>query len=254
MYKKKIWWLTIAILLLCKMAGSVVEKKYCNLLIVGKCGAGKTSIANALLENFSKSEIDEKVFSSSTKSCLCKTVEYPVENNVQVTLKVIDTVGLFDTDSRISNEASIEVMKKFVRNRVPEGISLVIFVMKKGRFTKEEEATFMFIMKKFRREISNISALCITNTELDKDDARQSWIAEFQQDTKTRDVAEFMQKGIYTVGFPSREHTQEALWPVIEPTTIQDRLTLKTLVKESCELYLAKDFFEPSFWDKCRIF
>ncbi len=232
-----------------------------TVMIVGKTGAGKSTVANAIARTDAKFLVKTS-FSSVTQECQDCDVSI-TEENTSYRLRVIDTVGLFDTDS-LKNEETIAELKIYLQKFFAEGINLIIFVLKEGRFSSEERATFDLIRKNFHKDISAISALVLTNCDTKNEAARSKIIQEFQTIGFTKPTAEFMKAGIYTVGIPSKED-MNGFPPLIkdhyEQSVAIDREKLWALVKQSSEVRLTEELQpviekyerEVSFWDRCKI-
>ena len=96
----------------------------------------------------------------------------------------------------------IHEMKKHMVARAPEGLSLIIFIFRNGRFTEEEKTVFQIISSNFTDYIKDISCLVITGCDGLNKESRSKIITDFKTDPLTEKFAEIMTKGIYTVGFP----------------------------------------------------
>ena len=220
-----------------------------NVLIVGKTGAGKSTIANIIIGK------DEFKVQHSVSSVTRKTKHAKVSiatEDCQYNIKIIDTVGLFDTGIK-TNQATIDEIKQYFRDYIPEGISLILFVFKEGRFTPEERATFDFIIKNFDRDISDISALIVTNCDHKSERARKEYIDDIKSNDVTKSIADFVTKGIYAVGFPKLEDIDEEWRPMYEKKIDKDKKQLQDLVHGSSEMRLARELFDDSFWTRCVI-
>ena len=232
------------------MATAILQQRR-NIVVLGKTGAGKSTVANQIL--------GKKHFKVSTST---QSVTRRIKNgearitvdDIDYNIKIIDTVGLFDTGS-ITNKQVIQLIKSHFQEKVPEGVNLVLFVFKEGRFTDEEKLAFEYVIAKFSKEISDISALVITNCELKCEKARERIIDEFKRNPKTKPFAEFAKKGIYTFGYPNIEEIDdEELRPIIQERIEKDREELQSFVR-SCgdELRLSRELFAEEFWEKCNI-
>ena len=233
------------------VAGPTIIQRKCNIVVLGKTGAGKSTVANSIAGT--------KLFGvrSSVKSVTRNVhdgmVKFVIEDT-EYNIKLIDTVGLFDTGA-ISNNTIIQQLKEHFQNRVSDGVDLILFVFKEGRFTKEERATFDFIIKKFSDEISEISALVITNCDLKSETAREKIKTEFQSDPTTKPIADFVRKGIFVVGFPNLEEVEdEGIKACMQEKVERDREKLRSLVR-TCEgePKLARELFTDTFWERCRV-
>lgn len=232
------------------MASSVIRRMRCNIVVLGKTGAGKSTVANSIVGQ-QLFEVGTSV-RSVTRGIRNGEAKF-TEDDVEYNIKLIDTVGLFDTGGK-TNEQAIDEIKKHFQNRVPEGVNLILFVYREGRFTREEKDTFDFIIKKFSSEISEISALVITNCDTKSDRARENVKDEFCENTVTKPIADFVKKGIFVVGFPKLDDVDDEDKPRMEEKMEKDRKKLQALVR-SCEgePRLSKDLFSNSFWEKCHI-
>jgi len=114
-------------------------------MLIGRTGAGKSSLANLLVD-------DESLFKVGTGS-VSATRDYQTElfddKETGVTYRVIDTIGLGDTE--LSEEEVLDKLGE-ITERLENGLHQVIFVVS-GRFTKEEIKVFETLKVIFGDEV-----------------------------------------------------------------------------------------------------
>lgn len=223
----------------------------CNVAIFGKTGAGKSTVANAIA-GADRFKVKTSVSSATEGSKYCISSYKDDVNGHVYNVKIVDTVGLFDTGKK-TNKQIINEMKTFFCRHVPEGISLILFVFREGRFTPEERETFQLIIDNFAQDISDISALIVIGCDSKGSKARDGVIKEFETNDVTRDIAALMKEGIYPVGFPPMEEIDEDMVENMTKKIETDKKTVIDLVKKNHELRLAEEMFSMSFWEKCSI-
>ena len=173
-------------------------------VLLGKSGAGKSIVANHLVGHDPLS-LDEPPFADEAREVKHETVEFMWENDLY-RVTVVDTPGLFFP--RLIYDRIVQYVRE-----IKLRIDLILFVLKKGRFTQEEKAMFSLIMEKFRenqsaivgcpKEISSISAVVVTGCETLTTAAQEELVRKFKVDSVTREIASQMGMGIYPVGFPN---------------------------------------------------
>ena len=229
-----------------------------TVIVVGKTGAGKSTVANVVLNRKTAlNELEEEFevkcsLESVTPKCSHRD-SIMTDNGKYYNVRVIDTVGLFDTMNK-SVDTTVSDMKQYMLNFCKDGLNLVLFTMREGRFSDEEKVTFDFIIKNFREEISNISALVITHCDIKAEEEREKIIRDFKESSKTANIASFMQKGIFTVGFPSlsdRQKMKRSLRDILEEGMVEDQKTLLNLLITADEAKVTDKIFKPTFWEKC---
>ena len=96
-----------------------------TVVVVGKTGAGKSTVANQILgrEAFKVKNVASSVTSEVEDMC---SLVYDESSNTRYNFRVIDTLGVFDTS--LKNDAVITKIKKFFQNEAPGGVNLVLFV------------------------------------------------------------------------------------------------------------------------------
>jgi len=217
-----------------------------NIVVVGKTGAGKSTVANKIL-GLEKFEVKNIATSTTTQvEARCSSFR-DSSSRTQYNFTVIDTVGLFDTKKSTSNIDVMTKIKDFVQNESPKGINLVLFVFRKGRLTEEERHTFKHIIDKFSRQISDFSALIFTGCDGQSDDAKKEFRTSFE--TEAGDTAKFMKKGIYMVGFPDVSKMKPSMKEVMEEEIKEQAEMLRKVVMEADKRCLGRDMCEPTFWD-----
>ena len=227
--------------------------EYRGVMVVGKTGAGKSTVSNAVVRSD-----DRFTVSGSASSCTseCKHCDVEVtEGNTFYKMKVMDTVGLFDTGPT-TNDETIIALKKYVQEHFVDGMNLIIFVLREGRFTPEEKKSFDFIRNKFGENVSAMSALVITNCDNKDEKGRSEVVEEFKTNALTKPTAEFMKSGIYAVGFPPKKDYTSLPYSVkayYEQSITKDQEKLWGLVKQSSKARLNKELYKSSFWDRCTI-
>ena len=206
----------------------------CNVLVLGETEAGKSTVWNQIIgEEWFKT----LTFNSVTRLSHVQRI-IPGPDNIMYDIKVIDCPGSFNNDA-------YQDVKTYMQNHVPEGVSLVLLVTRRSRFTRELRATFAFIMEDVCG-ISPISALVVTHCELMAEYEREDLIRKFRTDQHTVDIARFMQKGIYAVGFPDLSRVRPSLRSVYEEDMAADAETLRNLVFRSTDMLPTKlMFFDP---------
>ena len=221
-----------------------------HVVVVGKTGSGKSTVANHMLLG-DVFDVKTDVDSVTTRTKHSKvTLSH---NGKSYSLTLIDTVGLFDTNKK-GNKSVIEEVKSKITNYAPDGLNLVLFVIKQGRFTAEESETFQFIIDNLKSKIEGASAMVITNCESKSKAARESIVKRFRDSPTTANYAEFMTKGIYTVGFPNVAEMDEDDVPKAKEKMKKDENTLHDLIAAASEKHLAEEIINEALWDKIMKF
>ena len=203
-----------------------------NVLVVGRTGAGKSAVANAILGTGEQFKVDH-LPSRCTLEPEYKACEFD-EGSVRYYFTVIDTIGTDSFDSiteKISNKKIMKKNKEAVKQFV-DGLHLIIFVVKEGWFTDDDKATFDLVQKHFSKDIDPISALVITGCE-GKD--RNKIIEQYKEDTATKKTVEHMEKGIHPVGFPITAELSGPIKETLEAQAQDDAIQLRKLICHSCQ-------------------
>ena len=225
------------------------ESKRCNVLLLG---SGKSTLANKILRHDNFKTDSQKTAESVTDAVSSweRVIEGP--GKVMYSVKIIDTMG-FSDPARDSDD-TVKEIARFFRDEVVEGVSLVLFVMKKGRVTVEVVDMVNLIEKHFK-EISAMSALVITHCETLTDEVRERIVDEYKTSREPAVITmyKFMQQGIYAVGFPDLEVTMDAVKPVYKQGMEADVKKIHEVIYNCTEMKLTSEmFFGEKFWKRVK--
>ena len=158
------------------MSGQTVEK---CVLILGKCRAGKTAIANQIA-GYDPVSNEDLPYKQNVKDAVSHAVKLFTRENVQYKVTVIDIVGLFDTKTLGHNDLFDKIGQYFKSSHI-KGVNVILFVFRQGRMTDEERKVFSLAESRFAMEISPFSALAFTGCENMDDEARKALLVrEFE--------------------------------------------------------------------------
>ncbi|RIB03774.1 AIG1 family-domain-containing protein [Gigaspora rosea] len=153
--------------------GSQINLKHPVILLVGKTGAGKSTLGNLLLSQ----PYDEGPFTVSDRmdSCtqICRESEVTIDGQK---FNLVDTPGIFDT-SKPDEEVYKEIAKTV--QKCAYGVKAILFVFEAKRFT-EEQKNILNGVKTFLGEdaLSYMVAVFSHATKkqnADKDEMRKAW-------------------------------------------------------------------------------
>ena len=236
-----------------------------NVIVLGKSGCGKSTLANKIV--CSSEEDDEgengkdaepfKVAQSfqAVTAKVESTITNVVIGSQTYPINMIDTIGFCDTRSSgaLSDKKIMLQIKKHMRERAAEGLSLIIFVFRRGRFTEEEKSVFQLISKHFTEYIKDISCLVITGCDGMNEKARNELVLNFKTDPLTAKFAKIMTKGIFTVGLPRISTlSKRAKTDAIEDMT-DDLAPIHKIIAEAKLFYLHKELQKEIFWEKLSV-
>lgn len=234
------------------MASALLLEKR-NVVVVGKVGAGKSTICKIITD--SDKFVVSSGLDSKTQNIMHEELKF-TEAGTEYTFKVVDTTGLFDPGnprrSTVANKIALKNVQSYARRHIEDGVSIVLFVFRKGRFTPEEGRTFRALFKNLAEELSAISALVITECENDNETSRSELVHDFRTNPLTADIAKRMGKGIHPVGFPDISKLRPVLKDAYQAGIEADRDTLMCLIKDSRELRLCKELFQEALWEGIR--
>lgn len=171
----------------------------------------------------------------------CSTF-YDESSRTRYIFKVIDTVGILGTTSE--DDTEIVKVKKFIQNFSPESINLVLFVLRKGRFTDEDRRAFEYFIKHFSDEISNFSALVFTFCDGENDAAKQKFLDTFK--TAAKDIVLFMKQGIYMVAFPQLYNMKQQIVEAMEEDIREQAKMLQKGVMKADKRCPENEMFRPT--------
>ena len=223
-----------------------------NILLIGKTGCGKSTIANKIL----CLDDDHRIFDVQQSYQAVTTKIRNSISNIRIgsstySINVIDTIGFSDTrkSGAKSDDAIMKEIKKEMQDRAPEGINLLIFVFKHGRFTNEERVVFDKIQQNFSSLIEHISLLVITNCEQLSTEGKEKVISDFRTDPLTKGFATMMKKGIYAVGFPELHSLNPMFQSVMQQSMRNDIAPLHRIIANSSVWFLQREIkFDENFW------
>lgn len=223
-----------------------------NVVVLGKTGGGKSTVANKILETSPGEKqpfevSDRKVTDSTTTKATAAITFLTTVDGCQYLVKVIDTVGLFDTAGK-TNKEIIDATKQYIRDQIPDGVNLILFIYRQGRWTKEEQDTFDFITKNFRNEISHISALVITGCDGYDQPQKEDVVKDFTESKPA--IAGFMEKGIHPVGFPDMAKLKPKLKEAYEEDARSDQEELRRLIYSCDDKKLSREIMGETLWNK----
>ncbi|KAF0492502.1 GTPase imap family member 7-like [Gigaspora margarita] len=144
-----------------------------NIMLIGRTGNGKSTLANVLLN---KNDEFEEVFKESSGSISgTKDIQNEVlkvkSGNKYVKYRIIDTVGLGE------NNITIQEMLKKIAKTIPfvdEGLHRIFFVIR-NRFTENEKKAYLLKESIFDNEVVKYTTII------------NPWFSDFENETACKD-------------------------------------------------------------------
>ena len=221
-----------------------------NIIVLGKIGCGKSTLANKII--CVKEEKKEPFKVLQSYQAVTREIEGAIEHvkiGEQVyVINMIDTIGFGDPGTK--DKDTVDAIKKHMQSRAPEGINLVIFVFRNGRFSVEEKHVFRTITCNFKEYIKEMSCLVITGCDGLNKGARNSLVEDFKADDLTKEFAKIMTRGIYTVALPKLSNLSERAKDAAIEDMKDDMVPIHNAIADASQIYLHEEIQQESFWKK----
>lgn len=196
-----------------------------NIVIVGKAGTGKATIANQISGAITFDVLDRRLMSRSAREIVSKRLSV---DGCEIKLSIIDTAGL----NGFPNKTNLQILEDIRQQSSEGGINLILFVVSHSDgFTQEDRQPTEFIISHLHESMSTISALVVTKCENQNDQKRAAIIKDYKDNAQS--ITNFMGKGILTFGFPKPEDIDDEFKPIIDQRVQQDKQKLHDLVYSS---------------------
>ncbi len=203
-----------------------------NILIIGKTGAGKASIANAVLGSY-VFHVGTTIQSTTRRSDDTITVKEHQTGDYNYKISLVDTVGVRDDrqqNQQIQRRIN-EALKSF------DSLSMIILVFKLERFSPQERESLqeaISVLKSRLVNASSITTLVVTCCEQKDYQAREEILRDLaMHGTETAEVVQFAQIGTTLVGLPKLSEVPPALKQFIEQRVTSDEQQLRELAKKA---------------------
>ncbi len=199
-----------------------------NIVIIGKTGAGKATIANAILGS-NKFTVGSSIQSSTRKSNESITCRRLQVGDHYYTIALVDTTEVRDDrqqDHKIQKRIN-EVLTTFSH------FNMIILVFKSEQFTPQEKESFQKVIS-ILKDVSLVAALVVTCCELKDEEEREEIKKKLAMyESATEEVVQFAKKGIFLVGLPKITEIPPALKRFYEQRVESDQQKLQTLAREA---------------------
>ena len=204
-----------------------------NVIVLGKSGCGKSTLANKIICQDGAFKVSS--LSPDVAGKIINVIENVNIDGLLYTINMIDTAGLQGLRGRDgkNDKELMKQIKKQLKKRAPEGLNLIIFVLRNGEFTDEESKVFRRITKKFSAVIKELSLLVITGCDGKKGD-RDDLVQKFKTNPSTKSFAEIMGRGIFCVNLPDTSNLSEEE----KEAVMKDMIPIHKAIAEARLLYL----------------
>jgi Leucine-rich repeat (LRR) protein len=204
-----------------------------NILLIGRTGNGKSTLANVLTgtKSFAESE------SAVSKTRNIQHEQFNVDDNKYL---IIDTPGLGDT--KLSQEKILDIIAEAVY-LVKEGVSQVLFISK-GRFDQFEMATYDLLRTIiFDAEVVKYTTLIRTNfAEFeDEEECKKDLVAMKRESDLAEVVGSCQNRVIHVDNPPIKANLPKKLRELNKEQRIESKKKLSEYLNKNCQA----SFYQP---------
>lgn len=201
------------------------QKFRLTILLVGRAGAGKKTLANHIAGSKVFPVLPVAAGPSETYEATC----------VSQCGKYEYTFKFFDKELKGD---IVEVFSNYYREKKSEAFNLLLFVIRKGQDRDRDDVRT--IIPYLDAKLRKYSALIVTGYEDVPSSQRKAFLDDFRLDST---FESFMTKGMFAVGFPDSSSGQDMIK--------EDEEVLQKLVKNSKLVITAGEAFFPpvNFYD-----
>lgn len=191
-----------------------------TILIIGKVGVGKSTLANHILGR-KDAKTRGTMEGVTRRAQALREIDGQGPGGITYRVKIVDVSAQYDS---VPDQARI---MQDLQSACNEPLNLVLFVVQRGRITRTEKKIFEIIVPKCPRIITS---LIITNCEDLDDRAREEAIQDFKEDEYSKQMAQYIGNGVYTVGFPNLEKIKPRMREVYQEGITSDEELLQDII------------------------